>query len=164
MPNKGFGFSNNHQTLFIMATNQTFAITFIARTDRKDQKNYNIYVRITIDGKRTEFAVVRSIIKESWNSIKERIDSKHKDFRKANAYLDQVKSKLTNIYRELSVNGDLITPVIIKNYFFGNSEEGKTLIELFEYHNTSQVKVLSPGTLKNYYTTHKYIIKYLEER
>jgi hypothetical protein len=148
-----------------MTTNQTFAIKFVARAERKGSKKntLNIYARITVGGKRAEFSVVKSVVKESWNSSKERLDSKYKDFRKANVYIDQVRSKLTNIYRELSLKGELISPLIIKNYFFGNVDTGKTLIELFDYHNESQIDRLKPGTLKNYFTTQKYVLKYLQE-
>ncbi|MCW3788215.1 site-specific integrase [Plebeiibacterium sediminum] len=146
-----------------MTTNQTFAITFLARTDRKEKEICSIYARINVNGKRSEFSVVRSIPLEAWNPTKERIDSKYKDFRKSNAYIEQVRAKITNIHRELVLKEESISAIIIKNIFFGRSDNGKTLIELFEYHNISQVNVLSPGTLKNYYTTHKYISKYLRE-
>ncbi len=159
-----FGFSINHQKLIVMTTNQTFAITFIARVDRKEKANCSIYARINVNGKRAEFSVVKSVPIEAWNPTKERIDSKYKDFRKSNAYIEQVRAKIVNIYRELILKEEFISPVIIKNYYFGNTDDGKTLIELFDYHNTSQVNILSPGTLKNYYTTHKYIIKYLREK
>jgi len=32
-----------------------------------------------------------------------------------------------------------------------------------QYHNESQVDILNPGTLKNYFTTQKYLIRYLTE-
>ncbi len=58
---QGFGFRINHQKLIIMTTNQTFAITFLARTDRKEKEICSIYARINVNGKRSEFSVVRSI-------------------------------------------------------------------------------------------------------
>ncbi len=147
-----------------MTTNSTFTVSFIARANRKDNNLYNIYCRINTNGKRSEFSVVKAIEKESWNSTKERLNSKHKDFKKANSYLENVRSSLINIHRELTLNKKTITPLILKNHFLGITEEEKTLLSLIEYHNSSQETILSPGTMKNYYTTKKYVIKFLNQK
>ncbi|TLX78456.1 hypothetical protein E9993_01895 [Labilibacter sediminis] len=147
-----------------MTTNTTFTVSFIERTDKKHQNYFNIFCRITINGKRSEFTVVKSVNKDAWNPQKERLDSKYKDFKQANTYIDQVRSKLVNIHREITLKEELVTPNVLKNYFFGNVDKGKTLLGLIKYHNTSQTEKLSYGTLKNYFTTQKYIIRFLKEK
>jgi len=46
----------------------------------------------------------------------------------------------------------------------GKDDQRKTLLELIEYHNTNMVSVLKPGTMKNYYTTERYLNKFLVQK
>jgi len=39
-----------------------------------------------------------------------------------------------------------------------------TLCKLMEYHNSEQAQVLEPGTMKNYFTTQKYLKEFIRER
>ncbi len=45
-----------------------------------------------------------------------------------------------------------------------NRKYQHTLIELVDYHNTTQASVLSPGTMKNYRTTKKYLERFLKKK
>ena len=60
------------------------------------------------------------------------------------------------------VENEEITPVAIKNRFLGLDDSGYSLLELFDYHNDQMQKVLKWGTLKNYFTTKKYVALFLE--
>jgi Phage integrase SAM-like domain len=46
----------------------------------------------------------------------------------------------------------------------GEDDQHKSLLELIEYHNTNMVSVLKLGTMKNYYTTEKYLNKFLFQK
>jgi hypothetical protein len=45
----------------------------------------------------------------------------------------------------------------IKALYLGDSFDDHSLIELTDYHNETQKSILAPGTMKNYYTTQRYI-------
>ena len=62
--------------------------TIKKKIDKEKETNdwFDTHVEVIGFGRGTRNKKVKSIIKESWNSTKKRIDSKHKDFRKANSY------------------------------------------------------------------------------
>ena len=68
---------------------------------------------------------------------------------------------LINIYRELLVDGDLPSPSIIKNRFLGIEEQGKSILDAFDYHKKVAQEDLSDNTRKHYKTTEKYVKEFL---
>ena len=54
-----------------------------------------------------------------------------------------------------------VTSQAIKARYLGEDEQHKTLLQLVSYHNTNMDSILKPGTLKNYFTTERYINRYL---
>ncbi|WP_066633743.1 site-specific integrase [Labilibacter marinus] len=146
-----------------MTTNATFNISFISRVSKTKPEQATIYSRISINGKRVEFSIIKHIPTNSWQSAKEIINHTYKDFRKANAYINQVRSQLTSIYRELILSKKLVSPSILKNHFFGNEDQGRTLLHLIDYHYKTQSQILSTGTLSHYRTSEKYIKKFISK-
>ncbi|MDO5971340.1 phage integrase SAM-like domain-containing protein [Flavivirga aquimarina] len=78
-----------------------------------------------------------------------------------NTYLDDICANLLACHKQLIDEFKLITAYNIKARFLGEDEQHKTLMELVDYHNTSMKSVLKFGTLKNYYTTERYLKKFL---
>jgi hypothetical protein len=54
-----------------------------------------------------------------------------------------------------------ITAAAIKDKFLGVKTPEHTLQQLVEYHNTTMKETLEWGTQKNYYTTQKYIQRFI---
>jgi site-specific recombinase XerD len=72
---------------------------------------------------------------------------------------------LCNCYRQLQIRGKLITPDAIKDAFFGtDSQEPNTLSRLVEYHNEQAKHELQWSTLKHYFVTQRYLVKFLEKK
>lgn len=67
-------------------------------------------------------------------------------------------------YQQLLLEHQIISADKIKTLFLGEVKSENTLLGLITYHNKNMQGVLTYGTLKNYYTTEKYIIKYLHEK
>ena len=93
-----------------------------------------------------------------------------------NSYLEQVRCKLTESYRELTLGNELVTAEGLKNHYLkaGLEQERldqtekiiqlQTILWLVKEHNEVMKPILSPGSLKNYFTTERYIKKYLIEK
>lgn len=58
----------------------------------------------------------------------------------------------------------IITAEAIKNSFQGTDLKEHSLNSLIEYHNTTLKGSLALGTIKNYYTTHKYLPKFMKKK
>lgn len=132
-------------------------VSFQLKKFRKDEKGQvPIYVRLTINDNRCEFSIKRSVDPEKWISNVGVAKGTTEEIKNLNAYLNTVKLKLFEHYRQLLEAGKSITPESIRNAYFGITEKSKTILDVFGYHN-SQVKALlnkefSFGTYERYCT------------
>jgi site-specific recombinase XerD len=115
-----------------------------------------IYARITINEVRTEFSIKRNVEPDRWLSNAGVVKGTTEESKSINAYLATVRLKLNEHYRLLMEANKPITVETVKNAYLGITEKGKTIIEVFKYHN-SQVKELldkdfSFGTYERYCT------------
>jgi len=67
-------------------------------------------------------------------------------------------------HRQLLEEFKVISPSAIKARYLGKDDQRKTILELIGYHNTNMVSVLKAGTMKNYYTTERYLNKFLVQK
>jgi ATP-dependent Lon protease len=81
-----------------------------------------------------------------------------------NNFLEQYRSGIVESYQTLLLQKKLITAELVKNKFIGEDKADFTLCKLMDYHNTEQAQVLEQGTMKNYYTTQKYIKEFIKDR
>jgi hypothetical protein len=94
--------------------------------------------------------------------VKGRGKGRSEEIRNLNAYLDQVQAKLLQCHGQLVQEDRIVSSNTIKTRFLGEDEVSRTLMDLIEYHNGNMVHVLKPGTMKNYYTTEKYLKRFLK--
>jgi len=144
-----------------MKTSRSFSIHFWLNLAKKKNNVAPIYARVTVDGKRAEISLKRDVSVTYWDPQTKRVKPRIPEGLHLNPYLDQVYTDLLECHKQLSSEFKLVTAQGIKARFLGEDEQYRTLLELIEYHNSYMNKVLKPGTLKNYYTTEKYIRKFL---
>ena len=147
-----------------MKTTNTFGIQFIIRASKKDCSNALIYARITINGKRIEISLKRTINPLIWNHSAESIKGTSVETRQINKSIEDTRYQLRECYQQLQMQNKLISAEAIKNLFLGETKSENTLCSLIEYHNTNMKGVLAHGTLKNYYTTKKFVDLFLRKR
>ncbi len=145
-----------------MKTNNTFGVQFITRSNKAKNGLYPIYARISVDSHRVEVSLKKYIHPDNWNDAKGSAKGKSEEIRNLNTYLEQIRSRLTECYQELTVKKKLVTAVAVKNLFCGFEEKEHSLMSLFDYHNTEMRTTLEWGTLKNYFTTRRYVEEYLK--
>ncbi|RXJ51302.1 site-specific integrase [Gelidibacter gilvus] len=144
-----------------MQTNTTFSVIFYTRKSRSTANELNIFARITVNQKRSEISLKRCTLLREWDSNKNRARGSSYKTKVLNTYLDQVYSHLLDCHKQLLEEGKIITANAVKARYLGLDENHKTLTELMTYHNTNMVSILKYGTMKNYYTTERYLLKYL---
>jgi len=146
-----------------MKQNNSFGIQFITRTGKTSKVQSSIFVRITVQKQRVELSLKKTIDTDSWNQNKEVVKS-GKDAKTINHYIEQVRFRLMECYRELQLEKKELTAETVKNQFLGvipEMEQESTINMLFKYHNENMSSILSYGTMKNYFTTEKYVKKFL---
>jgi site-specific recombinase XerD len=143
---------------------KTFSVIFYLRNRRLEEGKLLIYARVTIDGKRMEQSMKQRINPLDWDENKGLAKQKSEEFKILNRYLEQVRSAFVECYREMSIAKKVITIESFKRSYTGEDDNEFTLCKLVNYHNQDMKDTVCWGTLKNYFTTQKYLQKYLKER
>jgi site-specific recombinase XerD len=149
-----------------MVTKHTFNILFWAdkRKLKTPETAAPIYARITINGNRTEIFTQKTVPANLWNADKGQVKGTSENARNTNKRIERIKSQLISIYDELMQKRVLVTPNLIKNTYLGIDQNQQTLMKLVNFHNREMKQNLTHGTLKNYYTTEKYLQHFLKEK
>ncbi|MAU14436.1 MAG: integrase [Muricauda sp.] len=147
-----------------MKSKHTFTVIFFTRKSRSVPNQLSIYVRITVDGQRAEISLKRSIPSKEWDNSRNRGRGGSQRIRALNAYLDSVYGELLDCHKELLEENRVISSNAIKSRYLGEDDNSKTLRELIKYHNENMSIVLKKGTMKNYYTTEKYLHRFLAKK
>ena len=147
-----------------MRNYNTLGLIFYTRRKDRDPEMLSIMARITVNKKRAEISVKRSIPVYEWDHSRGRPKPLNHSLRLLNTYLDEVYTQILEAHKELVQERKCISAQAIKARFLGQDEGGKTLRELIEYHNKTQATVLRPGTLKNYHGTKRYLLRFMEQK
>jgi site-specific recombinase XerD len=145
----------------------TFSILFYPRGNNLDKNGRApIYLRITVDGKRSELSIKRKIILSRWNTEAGKMRGTTSNIRELNKYIDSIRNKIYKIHEKLNENESTITAEIIKNIFSGKSQKHKMLLKIFQDHNDQVEKQIgngfAAGTAERYRTAKKHIEDYIK--
>ncbi|MEJ7821161.1 MAG: site-specific integrase [Chitinophagaceae bacterium] len=146
-----------------MKTTNTFGVQFIIRIKKTDPTQALIYARITVNSKRLEISLKRIIDPLTWLYSAESVKGTSTEVRQLNKFIEETRYKLRECYQELRMQSKLITAEAVKNLFLGEEKSENTLCSLMDYHNENMNGVLAWGTLKNYFTTKKYVLLFLKK-
>lgn len=147
-----------------MRTKNTFGIHYVLRTNRGGKGKAAIYVRIVVNKTRTELSLKRSVGVDEWNEAKGMAKPKNDSLKSLNSYLEEIRCKLTSSYQDFVLENEFVSADAVKNKFLGIEEQKHTLNSLMDYHNLHMIEVLATGTMKNYYTTEKYLKQFLNKQ
>ena len=147
--------------------NKTFGLLFYLKKSKANASGkLPIYLRITIDGKRTEISTKRTIEIEKWSVEANKAIGRTEDVRELNAYLDSLISRVYQSHRDLIQDNKEVTAETLKNKFLGVEEKQVTLITLFKEHNKRVEKLIgkgySTGTLDRYKTVFKHLQEFMK--
>ena len=137
-----------------MQRNYFSILFFIKKTKLLKNGEAPICLRITVNGKRAEVQIKRSIEVGKWNAKKECANGKERKYQELNHYLETVRTKVLQIHRQLEQDNKPITADILKRRYYGEGESPKMLLEVFNDHNKKcrdllgKDFVLGTGTLE----------------
>ncbi len=147
-----------------MKTTNTLGILLWADLARAKDNQASIYARITVNGKRATLSLKRKVRVSDWDAHRGRARGTNQNARTLNNYLEEVNSDLFQCYQDLKIERKLITSNAIKARYLGEDEENHSIKDIINYHYEDMEGKLKWGTQKNYYTTEKYISKFLLKR
>jgi hypothetical protein len=124
----------------------TFGMFFFIKKNRKDKEGKApIYVRITLNGKRSDMALKHNISEINWNSKRGIAKGTKPEIVKLNNYLEEFRSGIVATYQELVLQKTLITAKLVKNKFIGADKQEFTILKLIELHNQEEGTILVWG-------------------
>lgn len=151
-----------------MNNENTFGVHYVLRNGKKDRRGLSpVYARITVNGTRCELALKHYLSIKDWDTGKGMAKPKSPELKQFNVYLEEVRGKLARCYRELQMQDCLLTATAVKNALFGEGEPdapSRSLLWLVAQHNTMMKQVLKPGSMKNYFTTERYLKAFLQKQ
>jgi len=152
-----------------MTKQNTFSIKFyIKKSKIKKSGEAPIYTRVTVNGKRVEISINRTIRLDKWDNRRGYARGTTEYARSLNAYIDTVRNKLYENQRNLIEKNKDITAETIKNAFLNKGDSSKTFVEVFEYHNKRIAamvgKEYAQGTLQRYQTSLKHVIEFMQHQ
>ncbi|MEI9921299.1 MAG: site-specific integrase [Bacteroidota bacterium] len=138
----------------------------IRRTGSKDGATASVYLRITVNGVRTEISLQRNCDFSKWDSARGRLIGKTEDVRSFNAYLDAVQGKIYEIFQFFISSGIEFDGEKIKARYLGlDVEKQRTLLDVYEGHNKEFELLVGKGlsyrTLQKYKTINGYLVEFL---
>ena len=113
----------------------TFSILFyIKKSALKDNGKAPMMARITLNGDIVQFSLKCEVEPDEWNPRAQRANGKSANAVKLNGFLDNVRAKIINHYREISDREVTVTAEKVKNAFLGFKSNQLSLLQLFDKH------------------------------
>jgi site-specific recombinase XerD len=148
-----------------MRSSNTFGIQFVIRLSKQKKDDpATVFARISVNGRRCEISLKKKVNPQNWDDAKGKARGTKDEIRKLNEHIERVRTLIADGYHQLVQQKKAVTVDAVKSLFLGEDDNEITLIKLGEYHNTEMKDKLADGTMKNYYTTQKYIVKFLKDK
>ena len=142
----------------------TFTVIFHLRNRELLNGKFPVYARITINKRRIQLSVKQMMNPDNWDEKLGLAKPISEEYIQFNNYLEQLKSTYFACYREMVLQKKEISTESFRKIYYGIEDDEYTLSKLMNYHNVDMKESVSWGTMKNYYTTRKYLEKFLKER
>ncbi|HNP33693.1 MAG TPA: site-specific integrase [Flavobacterium sp.] len=124
-----------------------------------------IYIRLTIDGERTEFSSKKFIEKGKWSSELAKMKGTTEEARSINSYLDMMRSKVLGAEMTLLHKEEPVTVANVKSIISGIYKNHRTLVTVFQDHNNKMRELIGKqyarGTLQRFEVTLNHIQNFL---
>jgi len=146
-----------------MKSKHSFGVFFYMRQGRISNGKAPLYVGITVDKQRINMALKHKVAPENWNEAMGMAKPRTDDLKMINTHLEQVRADIVACYHDLIREKKNVTAESVKARYLGIDESSYTLGMLIDYHNEKLKERLTHGTMKNYYTTGRYLRKFMQD-
>jgi len=133
-----------------MRTSSTFSILFWVYGKRAVNNKANIYIRVTLNGKRVNISLKKKINISTWDEKIQRAGGTDKDSRILNLYLNEVQSKVYRIYEDFKRDEVPFTSQMVKAKFLGEDKTRFSFQNLVDYYNEKMQHKLHRNTMGQY--------------
>lgn len=144
-----------------MKSTHTFSVSFFLKKDKAKNGKAPLFARITVDGSFTDISTKQRVDTSAWNQGKQMLSGNGAEEVLVKEKIRLLINNLNNAYNDLRHEGKSLTAEAIKARIEGRDKGLCSLIFLMNYHNTELASLIEPGTLKNYFSTERFLQEFL---
>ena len=146
----------------------TFKVLFYLKRDKvKKDGSMPLFCRITVDGKEVRFGMKRNIHPRYWDVKAGKATGRTSEASEINTLVDNTKSAIYKVYRDLQERENNVTAEKVKNAFLGIDIRQHTLLSVFDEHNREKKaligKTISESTYDKYRITRNHLAEFLKK-
>lgn len=154
-----------------MKRNSFNVLFFLKKTKLLKNGEASVCMRITVDGTRVENNIRKSIDPSLWSQAKESARGKSRKSCDLNAYIENARIKLHQIFCELEEQNQPITARLLQEIFFGQDKEPeavRTLIGTMQEHNDQCRALVGKDyaliTVRRYKSCKRYLAELIRQK
>ncbi|MCJ7758770.1 MAG: site-specific integrase [Gillisia sp.] len=146
-----------------------YHLVFYLRKNRNQKtEESEIYLRITMNSKRSEMSIGRRTEPDKWNSKAQKIMGRSETANEINSYIDVLKNKLNRIHQNLTDTNANITAISLMQELKGEGKDKpKMVLAVFKEHNEQMDRLseknISKSTAKRYWTCYNHVAQFINE-
>jgi hypothetical protein len=156
-----------------MKNHQKFKLLFWLYNQKQKNGLSPLYIRIYVDGKKSEISTNYFIDPKNWDNKQCRLKSSVVNNQLINGFIDRARNTLGQLFLDFSSRGINTTSLELKNIFLGKDKieeekpKHKTICEAFDYHNLKMADIVkigkvSPKTLLRYEITKNKVVAFMQ--
>lgn len=139
----------------------SITILFYLKNRKNKKGECQIYLRLTVDGKRKETSLNRSILKSRWDKGKQCGKGRTEDILSLNKLLNSAKQSLYQKQQEMIYNAEDITVESLMNKYLGIGERIKHLMVVIKEDNQRTKNLVKDGTYRKYIALTNHVQEFL---
>ena len=130
----------------------TFKVLFYLKRDKQKSNGLiPLFCRITVDGQEVRFGMKCDVNPKYWDLKTGKATGRTAEASKVNTLVDNTKTAIYKVYREMQERDNYVTAEKIKNVFLGVEQKHQTLLELFDHHNRERKLLIGVNVSKSTY-------------
>ena len=141
---------------------------YIKKSKADEHGKANIYMRITLDGRRAECSVSRKVKLNEWNSKTQLTLGNSVASQEINRHLGVIKNKVYSIQQNFERDNQSYSATTLRDAILGNDKTKKMLLEIFQEHNDKVESLIgkdfSAGTAERYRTCKKHVGEFIKKK
>ena len=141
---------------------------FIKKSKVNSSGKTTIFLRITLDGRRSEFSVHRKIRLDWWNSRTQLALGNSIEAQEINRHLSIIKNKVYSIQQNFERDNQSYSATDLRDVLLGKDKTKKMLLEIFQEHNDEVDSLIgkdfAAGTAERYRTCKKHVAGFIKKK
>jgi len=127
-----------------------------------------ILMRVTMDGKRSEINIGRSVDAEKWNTKTEKMMGRSVEANEVNDFIEIMRQKVKNVQKSfIEKNEPLYLSKFVKRFKGEEKDMSKMILEVFKEHNEQMDRLsdksISKSTAKRYWTCYNHVEQFINK-